>query len=273
MRKVIVDNSTNQGRSHSQSSEVKKNKPTKAVSTGWWTLATQIALGTLGIAVVIGGALLGWHYQHVRSNVAWLDKHGADFQWHYQVPHLGRLDWQKVQSKLAPVVGQAVVSDIHTVSLTQPTLSDEDLMGLSKLSTLHQLSLSTDAATDDTLARVARLKQLRSVSLSGDRFTFEGLLALRKLPRLRTINLHDMRLSAAELAVLESAVPMANLKYNRDGMPRPYERTIIGRYAKVQKDEPLAEVGFEPLIKMGRTNVDGMPVSTVAEEPETVHAS
>lgn len=262
-----------QGRSHAQSSNSKKNKPAKSVSAGWLILATQVTLASAGIVLLVLGGLLGWHYHHVCSNVAWLDRHGATFQWHYQVPHLERLNWQKFQSTVAPVVGQAIISDIHTVSLQQPTLTDDDLAGLAKLPTLYQLSLSSDAATDETLARIAGLKQLRSVTLSGDRFTFEGLLSLRKLPRLRYIHLNNVRLSMAELAVLESAVPMANLKYNKAGMQKPYERLVVGRYRKNQTDEPIGDVGFEPLIKMGKTNVEGMPVSTVAEEPETVHAS
>lgn len=265
--------STHQGRSHAQSSDPRKPKAIKSSAAGWIAVSIQAALVTGSVAILTLAVFLGWHYQHVRTNVAWLDRHHATYEWHYKVPHLERLTWQKFQSKLAPVVGQAIVSDIHTVSINEPSLSDEELASLSKLRSLSQLTLSTDGATDETLARIAELKQLRSLTISGDQFSFGGLLSLRKLPRLRYLNLSNMHLSMAELAVLESAVPLANLKYNKAGMVQPYERQVVGRYPKLQASERSAEVGFEPLIKMDKTTKEGLPVSTVADEPEMVHAS
>lgn len=265
--------STHQGRSHAQSSDIKKPKASKSSSAGWIATFTQAALAASALGLVTIAGILGWHYQHVRSNVAWLDRHQATYEWHYKVPHLERLTWQKFQSTLAPVVGQAIVSDIHTVSLNKPSLSDEELTRLSRMRSLNQLTLKTDMATDETLARIAELKQLRSLTISGDQFSFGGLLSLRKLPRLRYLNLSNMHLSMAELAVLESAVPLANLKYNKTGMQQPYERQVVGRYPKQQTSEPVGEVGFEPLIKMDKSKIEGLPVSKIAEESETVHAS
>lgn len=249
-RKVIVLSSTHQGRSHAQSSDTKK-KVTRSTA-GLLVASTQVTLVAAGIVCIVLAGLLGWHYQHVKANVAWLDRHDATYQWHYQVPHLERLTWQKIQSKLAPILGQATVSDIHSVVIDHPSLTDEDLTVLSGMSHLNNLALTSDQATNETLARIAALEQLRSVTLNGGQFTFEGLLELRKLPRLRYLNLRDMHISMAELAVLESAVPLANLKYNKASMPQ-YERRVVGRYPKSQPAEVVAEAGFQPLIETKKT--------------------
>ena len=244
--------STHQGRSHAQSSEAKK-KVVKSTATSLLVASTQVTLVVASIVCMVLAGLLGWHYYHVQSNVAWLDRQGATYQWHYQVPHLERLTWQKVQANLAPVVGQATVSDIHSVALDQSALTDEDLSVLSSMSHLNNLILGSDEATNETLARIAKLKQLRSLTISGGQFTFEGLLELRKLPRLRFLNLSDMHMSMAELAVLESAVPLANLKYNKSGMREPYQRQVAGRYPTVQTPEVVAKVGFAPLVNTKKT--------------------
>lgn len=244
--------SKHQGRSHAQSSEAKK-KFVPSTATSLLVASTQITLAVASLVCLVLAGLLGWHFHQVRSNVAWLDRHEATYQWHYQVPHLERLNWQKFQAKLAPVVGQATVSDIHSVTLDKPTLTDEDLSMLSGMSHLNKLALTSDEATNVTLARIAQLKQLRSLTISGGQFSFEGLLELRKLPRLRYLNLSDMHMSMAELAVLESAVPLANLKYNSAGTHQPYERQVAGRYPKMKTREVVAEVGFEPLIETKKT--------------------
>ncbi len=232
-----------------------------------------ICLGRYRPGFNCSASLVGWHYQQVRTSVAWLDEHDASYEWHYQVPHLERLPLQRLQAKLAPVVGQAIVSDIHTVTLNEPSLNDDDLSQLSRLMNLNNLTLVSHQATDETLARVADLKQLRSIAISGRRFTFEGLLELRKLPRLRYLNLSDMQLSMAELAVLESAVPLANLKYTKSEHHAPYERQVVGRYPRVQKKEPVSEVGFEPLIGRDAQVIEGLPVRVIDGKPEVMQAS
>ena len=244
--------SKHQGRSHAQSSAA-NTKVVRSTATSLLVASTQVTLVAASIVCIVLVGLLGWHYQHVQANVAWLDRHQATYEWHYQVPHLERLTWQRFQSRLAPVVGQATVSDIHSVTLDESALTDEELSVLSRMSHLNKLTLTSDQATNETLARIARLKQLRSLTISGGQFSFEGLLELRKLPRLRYLNLSNMHMSMAELAVLESAVPLANLKYNKEGMHRPYERQVAGRYPKIKTREVVAEVGFEPLVDTKKT--------------------
>ncbi len=180
--------------------------------------------------------------------MVWLDKIDAYYEWYCTVPQSESTTWRKIQTTMAPVVGKALVSDIYTAKFSDPQLTDEDLVGLSSMVNLKKLTLNSDMATNQTLSRIAGLKQLRSLSLNGGKFTFEGLLELRKLPQLRQISLSNMQLSMAELAVLEAAVPVANLKYNQEDM-HPYEREVVCRYPRNKPTTTTVQVGFEPLYK------------------------
>ena len=207
-----------------------------------------------GIGLAIFACLVVWRYQRMQTTVAWLERNEAAYAWYYEVPRVDRLAWKSVQTKLVPAVGPAMISDIHSATIHKASLTDEQLVRLSSLTNLKLLNLASDQATDETLRRISKLRQLRHVSLSGDQFTFEGLLALRNLPRMRYLNLHNVKLSMAELAVLESALPLANLKYHSNDT-NVYERPVSGRYTKNAQLEPRTEVGFAPLIDANQTEV------------------
>ncbi len=55
-----------------------------------------------------------------------------------------------------------------------------------------------------------------------------------------------MPLSMAELAVLETAVPQANLKYKRSQSSRTYERQVASRFPRLQKKAEPNLTGFAP---------------------------
>jgi hypothetical protein len=204
--------------------------------------------GLVGLALISLCVGLWWRYERTQANYTWLKERGAQFSWQHEFYDHRQLARQKFQLSLVPIFGSTLISDIATVKIVDPQATDLQLAQLAAMPNLYRVVLESDQATDATVRHLANMHQLRSLSLGGQQFTFEGLLELRKLTKLRQLILSDMRLTRAELAVLENALPQANLVYNRRGVGEVYQREVFARYPRVQRAQPGPQARFEPLV-------------------------
>ena len=84
-----------------------------------------------------------------------------------------------------------------------------DLAALSA-DTTH-LDLSDTTVTDDDLVHLTRLKWLRVLDLTGTRVTDAGLVHLAGLTGLLRLYLNDTRVTAAAVAELRRSLPFASI--------------------------------------------------------------
>ncbi|MEM7474773.1 MAG: hypothetical protein AAF483_07260 [Planctomycetota bacterium] len=121
---------------------------------------------------------------------------------------------------LAKYLGNALVSDVSKVKLSDEGLSDQDLSVLAGLKHLRSLDLGSRLASDETLKLISKLPDLRYLTLTGSQFTIYGLLQLREAHQLRQLCLNTEELSAVEVAVLKSQLPEVKLIDSCAEMPQ-----------------------------------------------------
>ena len=183
----------------------------------------------LGLVVAVSAAFSGyaWHRVH---NVAETEKQLQDIDASYAWNHstFDRKSGEKpsvARRVLAKYLGNALVSDVSSVRITENDVADNDLKVLSNLTHLRQLNLASNRATDKTLQLISQLPDLRYLSLAGSQFSVYGLLKLRDAQQLRELRLDLQQLSPADVAVLKSELPSVTV--SDENAPKEPHRVLF----------------------------------------------
>jgi internalin A len=107
-----------------------------------------------------------------------------------------------------PLPNQSFGLDLGGTSLT-----DSNLVGLSKFTHLQELNLQYDDVTDAGLKQLAGLIRLQVLNLRNTQVTDAGLKELADLSKLQTLNLSGTQVTDAGVAELQKMLP--NLKVDR----------------------------------------------------------
>ncbi|MEC8557476.1 MAG: hypothetical protein VXZ82_20935 [Planctomycetota bacterium] len=178
----------------------------------WVTrLPWERVLIALGLVVAVSAAFSGYAWQRVH-NMAETEKQLQDIDASYAWKHatFDRKSGEKpsvARRVLAKYLGNALVSYVSSVRITENDVADNDLKVLCNLPHLRQLNLASDRATDKTLQLISQLPDLRYLSLAGSQFSVYGLLKLREAHQLRELRLDLQQLTPADVAVLKSELP------------------------------------------------------------------
>lgn len=179
----------------------------------WNNLQVTRAFGAIALGLALAALLFIGSVWRVERDRIWLSAVGAEFYWQHQVFDQKTMQVPVIQQKLAKYLASALVSNLAVVNINTGDLNDEQLRRLSGLQSLRSLRVVSHHATDQTIETISRIGNLRHLDLEGKQFSFKGLLKLRDLEHLRYLSLIEIQLTSAELAVLETALPNAEIIY------------------------------------------------------------
>lgn len=160
------------------------------------------------LTIVVALSTVGLHTWRVQQSENRLNSLNAQYKWQYETfdTSFGERP-DRVRSQLAKWLGDATVSDIASVKITDRRVGDDQLSFLSQLKQLRSLDLGNDQLTDRTLGMIRHLPNLRYLTLAGERFSVFGLLQLRDLPNLKKLVFDQTHFTKIELAVLQMEMP------------------------------------------------------------------
>ena len=155
------------------------------------------------------------HSRRVDATEQQLKRLHAQYRWDYESATQGETVGLKIQRVLASWYGNAAVSEISGVHLTNGDPTDGDLEFLEDLHYVKRLEVLSDRATDETIRIISGLANLSQLTIVGEKFSALGLLQLRDASNLCQLAFDFEHFSPIELAVIRkelAGVKLCNIK-------------------------------------------------------------
>ena len=170
------------------------------------------------------------HSRRVDATEQQLKRLHAQYRWDYESATQGETVGLKIQRVLASWYGNAAVSEISGVHLTNGDPTDGDLEFLEDLQYVKRLEVLSDRATDETIRIISGLANLSQLTIAGEKFSVLGLLQLRDASNLCQLAFDFEHFSPIEMAVIRkelAGVKLFNIKEMRHPLGEPSSDPMV----------------------------------------------